>query len=135
MHTLYMQTITLSKTKLTIDRNEYLLIVKTRRKQNTKCQRFTNTVKLYRTFLAYRTESNWIKHDIFQYFDVFSCSIRSNRTLFYCIWMISDAISLCYISYSLKPIRQIICIIYQLFDWFSGKIYIRWCMSRRIKLQ
>ena len=45
-----------------------------------------------RIFLAYRTEPNQIKHkfaesELFQYFDVFSSSVRSNRTLFYCIWM------------------------------------------------
>jgi hypothetical protein len=39
------------------------------------------------------TEPNRIKHgfagsELFQYFDVFSSSVRSNRTLFYCIWMI-----------------------------------------------
>ena len=51
-----------------------------------------------RTFLAYRIESNRIepnriKHgfaesELFQYFDVFMSSVRSNRTLFYCIWML-----------------------------------------------
>ena len=46
-----------------------------------------------RTFLAYRTEPNRIKHEfagseLFQYFDVFSSSVRSNWTLFYCIWII-----------------------------------------------
>ena len=42
------------------------------------------------TFLAYRTKPNRIKHEfvgfeIFQFLDVFSSSVWSNRTLFYCI--------------------------------------------------
>jgi hypothetical protein len=43
-----------------------------------------------RTFLAYRTELNMASQDpnFFNISMFFSSSVRSNRTLFYCIWMI-----------------------------------------------
>ena len=52
------------------------------------CVLYSETLELFLFIEPNRIKHGFGESELFQYFDIFMSSVRSNRNLFYCIWML-----------------------------------------------